>query len=293
MYVTSAVLDGTDQVRRTERVVDYQRGVVLVRNLRNGVDIGDIGIRVAQRLDEHNLRILLDGAFDLLQVLRIHEGGLDAELGQRMLQQVRGAAVDGLLGHHMVAGLRQRLDDIRDSGSTGCDGQAGHTAFQGSDAVLEHALRGIRQTAVDVAGIAQAEAVGRVLGAVEYIGSGLVDGNGTGIRCGVGRLLDERIRRLHIRRWRIRRMDEALGVSAGMFLQPVTVFPTSFVGKELYPSLTLASNGGIHDSDTMFPQVIPLVSVLHITTYRKLALPRAAYSTAKSVRPIIRILFGR
>lgn len=104
---------------------------------------------------------------------------------------------------------------------------------------------------------------------------------------------DQRIRRLHIRRWRIRRMDGALSVSADVYLQPVTVFPTSFVGKELYPPSPHASNGGIRISDILFSQVTRLVSVLHITLYRKEALPLTAFPALKSARPIIRIRFGR
>jgi len=119
----------------------------------------------------------------------IHEGGGDAELGQGVLQQVVAAAVDGLLCHDVVTGLCQRLDGVGDGGSAGSSGQSSHAALQSSDTLLEHILRGVGQTAVDVACIGQTETVSGVLAVAEHIGSGLVDGHGAGIGCGIGLLL--------------------------------------------------------------------------------------------------------
>ena len=45
-----AVLDRTDQVRSAEGVVDDQRDVVLVGNLGDGVDVGNVRVGVTQRL---------------------------------------------------------------------------------------------------------------------------------------------------------------------------------------------------------------------------------------------------
>ena len=43
-----AVLNGTDQVRGAEGIIDDQRQAVLVRDGCNGIDIGDIAVGVAQ-----------------------------------------------------------------------------------------------------------------------------------------------------------------------------------------------------------------------------------------------------
>ena len=110
-------------------------------------------------------------------------------LGQGVSQQVVAAAVDGLLCHDVVTGLCQRLDGVGDGGSAGSGGQSSHAALQSSDALLEHILRGIGQAAVDVARIGQTETVSGVLAVAEHIGSGLVDGHGAGIGCGIGLLL--------------------------------------------------------------------------------------------------------
>ena len=186
-----AVLDGTDQVRGAEGVINDQRQAVLVGDGCNGVDVGDVAVGVAQGLQIDGLGVGLDGVLHLGQVVGVHEGGGDAELGQGVLQQVVAAAVDGLLGHDVVTGLCQCLDGVGDGGGTGSGGQSSHAALQRGDALLEHVLRGVGQAAIDVACIGQTEAVGGVLAVAEHIGSGLVDGHGAGIGGGVGLLLTD------------------------------------------------------------------------------------------------------
>jgi len=184
-----AVLDGANQVRGAEGVVDDQRQAVLVGNGGNGINVGDIAVGVAQCLQIDGLGVGLDGVLHLGQIVSVDKGGGHAELGQGVLQQVVAAAVDGLLCHDVVTGLCQRLDGVSDGGSAGSGGQSSHAALQSSDALLEHILRGVGQAAVDVACIGQTETVSGVLAVAEHIGSGLVDGHGAGIGCGIGLLL--------------------------------------------------------------------------------------------------------
>ena len=119
----------------------------------------------------------------------VDEGGGNAELGQGVLQQVVAAAVDGLLCHDVVTGLCQCFDGVGDGSSAGSGSQSSHAAFQSGNALLEHILGGVGQTAVDVAGVCQTEAVRSVLAVVEHIGSGLVNGHCAGIGRGIGLLL--------------------------------------------------------------------------------------------------------
>ena len=184
-----AVLQRADQVRGAEGVIHNNRQAVLVGDLCDSVQIGDISVGVAQGFQVDQAGVLLDGILDLFQVVGIHKGSGDAKVGQGMLQQVVAAAVNGLLGNHMAAVLGQGLDGVADSGSTGSNSQASHAAFQGSDALFQHILGGVGQTAVNVAGIGQAKAgscVGRV---VKYVRSGLINGNGAGAGSRIGLFL--------------------------------------------------------------------------------------------------------
>ena len=56
-----------------------------------------------------------------------------------------------------------------------CHGEGCRSALQRRHPLLERALRGIRQSAVDISGIRQPEPVGRVLGVVKYITGRCVD----------------------------------------------------------------------------------------------------------------------
>lgn len=119
-----AMLQRTEQIRSAEGVIDDDRQAMLLGDLGDSVDVGNIGVGVTERLEVDDRGIVLDGTLDLVQVMGVDKGGLDTKLGERVLQQVVGTAVDGLLGHHMVAGLSERLQGIGDGGGTGGDGEA-------------------------------------------------------------------------------------------------------------------------------------------------------------------------
>ena len=60
-----AVLDRPDQVRSAESVVDNHRKPIFVGDLRDRVDVRDIAVGIAQRLNVDCSRIYLDGRFYL------------------------------------------------------------------------------------------------------------------------------------------------------------------------------------------------------------------------------------
>ena len=68
-----AVLDGTDQVRGAEGIINDQRQVVLVGNGRNGIDVRDVTVRVAQGLQIDTPGVFLNGVFHFLQIMGIHK----------------------------------------------------------------------------------------------------------------------------------------------------------------------------------------------------------------------------
>ena len=69
-----AVLDRTDEVRGAEGVVDDERQAVLVRDLSDGFDVRNVGVRVAEGLDVDSLGVVLDRALELCEVVRVDEG---------------------------------------------------------------------------------------------------------------------------------------------------------------------------------------------------------------------------
>ena len=148
-----AVLDGPDQVGGAESVVDDQRQAVAVGQIGQGVDVGNVGVGVAQGLDVQGLGVVLNGGLHRGKVVDVDEGGLDAVERQGVGQQVIRAAVDGLLGHDMFPGGGQRLDGVGDGRCAGGQSQRCHAALQCCHPLFQHVLRGIGQPSVDVAGI--------------------------------------------------------------------------------------------------------------------------------------------
>ena len=188
-YDIRTVLDGADQVRCAKGVVDDQRQAVLVSDGCDSIDIGNIGVGVAQGLQIDSLGVFLNGVFQLGQVVGIDEGGAHAILGQGVRQQVIAAAVDGLLGHDVVTSLCQGLNGVSNSCRAGGQRQSCHAAFQSRDALFQYILGGVGQSAVNIAGICKTKPGSGMGGIAEDIRSGLVDGDCAGIGSGIGLFL--------------------------------------------------------------------------------------------------------
>ena len=88
-----AVLDGPDQVGGAEGVVDDQGQAMLVGNGGDGVNIGDVGVGVAQGFQIDGLGIGQDGSFHLGKVMGVHESSGNTELGKGVGQEVEAANI--------------------------------------------------------------------------------------------------------------------------------------------------------------------------------------------------------
>ena len=185
-----AVLERTQLIRRRERTVDDERDLVLVRDIGDSLDVDEVGVRVADRLDVDGTRILLDGLLEDLDALRrIDERRLDAVVRERVLKEVVGAAVDRRSCDDVLAVMDECLERLRDSSCTRCDSNGSDAAFECGDTLGEDILRRVRQAAVDVAGILQCKAVSSVLRVVEHEGRRLVDRYSARVRGGISLLL--------------------------------------------------------------------------------------------------------
>ena len=89
------VLERADEVRGRDRVVDDERNAGFVRDLRYQLDVEDVDARVADGLSEEQLRVGAHSAGPLIGVVLIlDECRLDAELRERVFEEVVRAAVD-------------------------------------------------------------------------------------------------------------------------------------------------------------------------------------------------------
>jgi len=140
----------TNQVRRTEGVVDDQRNLVLVSDFGDSVDIRNIGMRVAESFDKDELRVFLDGGFDALEIVSVDEGRFDTEVTERVLQQVESTTVNRALDNHVVTTAGKSRDGVSDGSGTRGDSESGNATFEGSNALFQNTLGRIGDTAIDV-----------------------------------------------------------------------------------------------------------------------------------------------
>ena len=180
-----AVLDGADEIGRAKGIIDDDGKRMLVRNLCNRVNVGNVAVGISERFKVNCLRVRLDCRFDLGKVVRVDERCGHAECLERMGKQVVCAAVDGLLADDVVSLLGERFDRICNCRRAGGNRERRYAALERRNALFKDVLRGVGESAIDVAGVAQRETVCRVLGIVEDVRSGGVNRNGAGIGGGV------------------------------------------------------------------------------------------------------------
>ena len=102
-----------------------------------------------------------------LGIGRIGEAHGDAHGGQRVGEQVPGAAVEIGRAHDVVARPAQVLDRQHRRRLPGADGQCRHAALERGDPLLQHIAGRVHDARIDVAEVLEREQVGRVLRAAE------------------------------------------------------------------------------------------------------------------------------
>ena len=103
----------------------------------------------------------------------------DAQLGQRVVEQVVRAAVQARAGDQVVAGLDDVQDRQRLGGLTAADAaERADAALERRDALLHDRLRRVHDPGVDVAGLGEPEQRARVVAVAEGVGGRLVDREG-------------------------------------------------------------------------------------------------------------------
>lgn len=127
------VFDRTDKIRSAEGVIDYQRQAVLMCKLGQSIDIGNIAVGIAQRLNINGAGIVLNGCLNFREVVNVDKGCGDAEVGEGMGQQIVAAAIDGFLRYDMTAVLTKGFQCVSDGCCTGSQSQSSNAALQRGD----------------------------------------------------------------------------------------------------------------------------------------------------------------
>ena len=176
------------QIRRGKRVVDHHRDMMRLGNGRHFLKGENRNIRVAQGLAIDNFGIGLDGLFKFFRLGRVYKGRANAHAREGMRELIKRAAIQPAAGHNMVTLATQRHDGHHLRGVAAAGRQPPHPALKGGDPLLQHIIGRVHDARVDIAGFAQREQIGRVLGILKLITRSVVNRNGSAARRWVGDL---------------------------------------------------------------------------------------------------------
>jgi len=210
------VVDGpTDVAGAAERVVDDEGDAVVVGQLRKRVEVGHVEAGVADGLDVDGPGARVDRLGEALGGVAVDEPYAEAEAGERDLELVVGAAVEVARGDDVVALAGDGGESQELSGLAARGGERGGPTLESGDPLLEDVGGGVHDARVDVAELLQGEQLRPVLGVVEGVGRGLVDGDGPGVGSGRGLLPGVDLQRLVAGCGRLRRAHRSLLMPPG------------------------------------------------------------------------------
>ena len=81
----SAILNWTNQAWSCEGIINYERNLMIMGDLRNCLDINHFRIWITKGLDEYQLGVLLECCIDLIEIVRINEGCCNSVINQGVL----------------------------------------------------------------------------------------------------------------------------------------------------------------------------------------------------------------
>ena len=146
-------------------------------DLRDGLEVGHVELGIADGFDVERAGLGGDGLAEGSRVARVDEFDRAAQLGERVVEELVGAAVEVVARHDFVAEAGDGQQGVGDGRLSGGDGEGAGAAFERRDALFEHVGRGVHQPRIDVAEFLQREKIRRVFRTLEHVGRGLVDGD--------------------------------------------------------------------------------------------------------------------
>src|SRR6266545_1132376 len=179
---------GPTQVGRGERVIDDEREFMLVRNVRDGLDVEDISLRIADSLPVEQFGFRRNGPAEVFRISRIDKMYRNAETLKGQGKLIVGTTVQRTRRHHLITGLQQGGQGHQLGSLPGRCGQPADTAFQGGHALFKRGCRGVGDARVEIAKLVQCEEMGSVFRILEDERCRLVNRHGTRPGGGVGGL---------------------------------------------------------------------------------------------------------
>src|SRR5450759_3146200 len=114
-----AEFDRALEIRRHESVVGDDFDAVPVAEFADGTEVAELHQRVGRRLQKHQPGVLLDCAFNVVDVGCIDVGECESKVCEDVIEQARRPAVEIMAGDNVVAGFEHRSDGVDRRHATG------------------------------------------------------------------------------------------------------------------------------------------------------------------------------
>ena len=168
----------TRQARGGVGVVDHDLGAGAMGDPRDRRDVDQTHVRIGRGLEVDDPGLLRDDGrqgFGPGHVDLLHR---HAEPGQAIAQESEGAAIQGLVGDHLIAGAQETPQGGGDRAHSGGRGDRRLGAFQAGEATLQKVRRGVGDARVEMPLAGPGEHLAARFGALEGEGRGQVQRRG-------------------------------------------------------------------------------------------------------------------
>ena len=166
---------GPEKDRRCHSVIDDQRYAVFVGDFRDSLDVGDVSRRISDTFAIDRTRVFVDQLFDVFGPVGHGKTRLDAALRKNMCEKGISRPIKLRSGNDIVPGFEDIDQGILNCGHSGADAQTIDSAFQSCHSLLEHCIRRIADSSVDIPLNFQVEKGSPMLRAVELERYSLID----------------------------------------------------------------------------------------------------------------------
>ncbi len=170
-----AMLKGTIQVGREGGVIDNQWNAGFLGDLTDFGEGKDVEAWIAEPFAIKSLRVGAKCRAEVLGIVSVDEGYLDAEFREGVVEEVVRSAVKLRDGDDVVAGAGDIEDGGRDGGLARRMREPTRTAFEGGDTLLEDVGGRIHNPRINITQLLEAEKIGRMFRVAELVTGGLVD----------------------------------------------------------------------------------------------------------------------
>ena len=174
----------TDEVGSTKSIVHDKRNVMTMRDFGNGFNVYEISAGISDGFDVKRFGFVVDGLFEVTNIVGINKSGGNTEFGQGNAEQVVRTTIERACRNEVVARFGYIENGVGDGRRTGCHRNSGSSAFEYCHPLIDHRSGGIGKPCVNISGISQSKSPCCLFRVVEYIRCCLVNRHGA-CACGV------------------------------------------------------------------------------------------------------------